>query len=325
MEGYLPVSAPPVVEPSSHPIAEVLLRFSTITTGMDGKEDKSIVLHAIGATATFGHEFGTHSTNAKWTLGGGPLTLLRPAAGSETGCTAITRDSLRGSGAGDSVGPFVLILERGGCTFLEKMSSAWDVGAKGVLVLDKPVPQELLFQDLEHLASLGGMDGFEGGQEELQQLLEAITASASGTTDESHGSGSGANVGSTGLIRPSTEKPLFDQVKGIKRGIEDMGMVFTAQVIGDVLVRTMDAQEKDCEARRGGDQVSSSGIVSKTRLAVELIRVEQQTKDTDKRKEEERRARQSQGEGGMRLGRLALGEWEIHNLKIIEEPRSQLP
>jgi hypothetical protein len=87
----------------------------------------------------------------------------------------------------------------------------------------------------------------------------------------------------------------------------------------------MDAQEKDCEARRGGDQVSSSGIVSKTRLAVELIRVEQQSKDTDKRKEEERRARQSQGEGGMRLGRLALGEWEIHNLKIIEEPRSQLP
>ena len=167
------------------------------------------------------------------------------------------------------------------------------------------------------------MEGFEGGKEELQQLLEAITASASGTADEAHGNGSGANVGSTGLIRPSTEKPLFDQVKGIKREIEDMGMVFTAQVIGDVLVRTMDTQEK--ESGPGGDQHSSSGIVSKTRLAVELIRVEQQTKDTDKRKEEERRARQSQGEGGMRLGRLALGEWEIHNLKIIEEPRSQLP
>ena len=94
-----------------------------------------------------------------------------------------------------------------------------------------------------------------------------------------------------GIIRPSAES----EPENLMKETEDIGMVFTTFIVGEVIKGVMD----------NGKQVG-----------VELMRMEgvevpemQMKKDVDGRKDGTR------GEG-----RLALGEWVIWNLRIVQAP-----
>lgn len=124
MDGYLPVAErDKVVE--THTPAEVVLRFSTSLPVLG----KSVFLHAIGATATFGRDFGT-TNSSRWGVGGNAVKVVYPPKSEREGCGSLT---------GHFDGEFVLLLNRGSCTFGEKLINAAKVGAVGVLIIDVPV------------------------------------------------------------------------------------------------------------------------------------------------------------------------------------------
>ncbi|WVR03311.1 hypothetical protein IAU60_000302 [Kwoniella sp. DSM 27419] len=133
MQDFLPVPSTTVPNPSQSP-PEVILRFSLFSgdPGQPGNEGQ-VFLHAVGATSTFGKVFKPSALagSTSWELGGKAIRLVVPPEtdrGDEEGCEPIHLEH-------QVDGPFVLLLARGNCTFLEKVVNAQAIGAIGVLVI----------------------------------------------------------------------------------------------------------------------------------------------------------------------------------------------
>lgn len=260
MDGYLPV-------PTTKGFAEVMLRFSYLDrdAGISvptTEQSKSVFLHAVGATATFGRAFApppprshhqrshrssarhttkqTHSeakakaqaqapfSGTTWTpptsftLGGGAVRLLRPNR-NPTGCVPISS----GSFAAHDSAPFVLLLDRGNCTFLEKLVHAVDAGAEGVLI-SPLLPSSFSThqeQDLSHHDT--GSDRTHGGEGEPD-----------GYEDEG------------GLIRPSADGESKETLHHVK----DSGLIYLDRAVGEML-RTVFRDIVDA----GGDETARDG------------------------------------------------------------------
>lgn len=122
MVGYLPIPQTILHEGPS----EVILRFSkgpsdpALAIG-NSNSASEVFLHAVGATAAFGQSF--IPSNRPFTTNSGPIDLLYV---NTDGCQPLAFDQA------ESV--FIVVLNRGGCTFLEKLIHASRAGASGVIV-----------------------------------------------------------------------------------------------------------------------------------------------------------------------------------------------
>jgi mannosidase alpha-like ER degradation enhancer 1 len=129
MEGYLPIPAKPLARSRKYSLPEVLLRFSK------GEEEgnREVVLHALGATATFGKDFSTaiaSEIGSGWGLESGNHLLHRVGG---SGCN--TRDFVAIKSGN------IAVIDRGICTFMSKLLNAKEAGARGVIVLgNSPKP-----------------------------------------------------------------------------------------------------------------------------------------------------------------------------------------
>ncbi len=238
MSSFLPIPSSSMTI-SLEPV-EVILRFSA---------GEQVFLHAVGATATFGR--GLTRPGDGWRIGGGPVRLLNPGKGDEQACQAL-RPLNHGR-------PFVLVVQRGGCTFLTKLVHATQADAAGVVVIGTPPDPS------------GSMDS-DGG-----------------------------------LIRPSAD----GEPEIVHRFIENSGMVYVDSVIGEVVGRIMARAgvEVEVEVMRLGESEGEGEMVydagTGERIEGDGDR-EGQMRDRDRDKPRE--------------GRLALGQWEIWNLRITERP-----
>jgi len=229
MEGYLPVASPDLVV-ETHLPSEVMLRFSS--SSLIGP---MVFLHALGATATFGRDFGVTGKDG-FGLGARPVRVILPPLGQRFGCEPLARPEVTGE-------PFVFLLERGECVFLDKLTHATVANASGVILFD-----------------------------------QADEATGQAVISDGH------------LIRPSADGSPEEQMAAV----EGTGMVFTAKMVGDIVKKTIEAEKKD--------------------VVVELLRVEGGMQETRGQSEKRRAEEGAKG----REGRLALGAWEIWNLKIVE-------
>ncbi|WVW81609.1 hypothetical protein I302_103604 [Kwoniella bestiolae CBS 10118] len=262
MRGHLPIPSTPPVD--SHSPPELLLRFISYpastafvnipSSGTQGQ----ILLHAVGATATFGIDFvpistkDSASSSSLWRIGVRPIRLIIPPKvdnQSYQGC-AIKSSEYLGINH-ELTDSFVLVVSRGGCTFLEKLEVAKKIGAIGVLVVGhaplaegEPVPPE--------------GQGFEEG-----------------------------------LIRPSAE---FEESHPKNQAVRDVGMIYTEWVIGEVLRRIVEEENK--------------------LVAIEILSIDA---DAGARAESDYHKDDSSWKGREKNeGLLMVGQWPIMNLRVID-------
>jgi mannosidase alpha-like ER degradation enhancer 1 len=126
MIGYLPIPQSIAHEGPN----EVILRFSTgpsnpTLVGTSANPPGEVFLHAVGATAAFGQSFTP--SDEPFTINSGPIILVHSDS---DGCLPLEVEDLGQ--------PFIILLDRGGCTFLEKLIHASRAGASGVIVSGLP-------------------------------------------------------------------------------------------------------------------------------------------------------------------------------------------
>jgi mannosidase alpha-like ER degradation enhancer 1 len=126
MVGYLPIPQSIAHEGPT----EVILRFSIGSASASTTPFNEVFLHAVGATAAFGQSFTP--ADQPFTIDS-PPTILRHV--DSDGCQPLAFDSTQS--------PFVVLLNRGGCTFLEKLVHASRAGAAGVIVAGFPPSTEM--------------------------------------------------------------------------------------------------------------------------------------------------------------------------------------
>jgi ER degradation enhancer, mannosidase alpha-like 1 len=123
MSNYLPVPAAP--NPILNPPHEIMLRFATVnfskSAGAPVEVQANVFLHAMASTATFGQAF---SSKTGWIAGTGSVLIAQPRAGRDA-CAEIEVNVPR---------PFILLAERGNCTFFDKAINAHQAGAFGLIV-----------------------------------------------------------------------------------------------------------------------------------------------------------------------------------------------
>jgi mannosidase alpha-like ER degradation enhancer 1 len=240
MEAYLPI---PTTPPRAlHDPAEVMLRFSTIaSTGA-----KSVFLHAIASTATFGKEFG-NAGQSGFGIGGLGM-LLRPRANTD-GCRPFKSGELP-----DIKG--VVVMDRGGCTFLTKVLHAESAGMEGVFLIGLPVtPPGLVVQN----------------------------PSTPGTDDE-------------GLIRPSADGEPEELLHRVRR----VGIVYVEHIVGQAVLRPLEVETKA--------------------VVVEMMRLEAEAEAQDLSRRETAVGRRGDGKRNEeREGRVMVNDWEVWNLRIVEQ------
>ena len=221
MSSYLPL--PSQQTSNSSDLSEVLLRFSN-----EGQP----FLHSLAATATFGRKFAI-DTGAGWKIGGEPVQVITLMQDEQACLPLQTIEHDR---------PFILLVERGGCTFLTKLAHATQAGAMGVIVYGNP-------------------------------------PDPTGTRLEE------------GLLRPSADEdsdvPLSD--------VSTSGMVYIEHFIGEIVSRMLAKPD--------------------LWIMVEVLRIGEAELTSHK---EQSGVRNEVGETPGREGKLALGEWEICNLRIVE-------
>jgi mannosidase alpha-like ER degradation enhancer 1 len=121
MVGYLPIPQSIAHEGPT----EVILRFSTGPAPASTNLSNEMFLHAVGATAAFGQSFTP--SDQPFTINSPSMTLRHVDS---DGCQPLAFDPTQS--------PFVVLLNRGGCTFLEKLVHASRAGAAGVIVAGLP-------------------------------------------------------------------------------------------------------------------------------------------------------------------------------------------
>jgi hypothetical protein len=137
MVGYLPIPQSIAHEGPT----EAILRFSIGPTDPDNESESAsqVFLHSMGATAAFGQSF-TPSPDRDFTIGSELVDLVHlPNA---NGCDPFTIPY-------PPDGPFIILLNRGGCTFLQKLVHATRAGASGVIVAGLPPSSSNPNPDLE--------------------------------------------------------------------------------------------------------------------------------------------------------------------------------
>ncbi|KAK4689097.1 hypothetical protein P7C73_g1006, partial [Tremellales sp. Uapishka_1] len=122
MAGYLPVAAPPPAIPFAP--AEAMLRFAVT---LNKNTEREVFLHALGATAMFGKDLGRDGNGPGWGFNGKSVALIKAEASNPNGCLPFA--------APPASQAFVLAIERGGCTFIEKAVQAGRIGALGILIV----------------------------------------------------------------------------------------------------------------------------------------------------------------------------------------------
>ncbi|WVQ93882.1 hypothetical protein IAU59_000960 [Kwoniella sp. CBS 9459] len=271
MRDHLPVASPPPSD-LSHSPAEVILRFSAYSsdTALVGQSsgDGQVFLHAVGATAVFGKDFGAPSSPSEnggekkgWELGGKATKLVIPPdvdGKAEEGCRSLTRDYL---GVGREA--YILVVARGNCTFLEKAVLAKANGAAGVLVLGTP----------------------------------PVTDADGSSWDE-------------GLIRPSAE---IDP--SLERELNDLGMVYTEYLVGEVLRRAAHVEKRvlGIELLRMDGDASESTNEAETGTTASGGH----PGEGDKGQASTEARDTGAGAGDAREGRLMVGHHGIYNLKVV--------
>ncbi|WRT63472.1 uncharacterized protein IL334_000377 [Kwoniella shivajii] len=145
MRGHSPIPSPAPVD-SENP-AEVILRFLTYPsepkTEITKPSDGQILLHAVGATATFGQSFSVppngKTQSEGWAINSNkPIRLIIPPrerGEPYEGCDIRHLQNLNLDIASNN---FILVVYRGGCTFLNKMLIAKEIGAMGIIVIGYP-------------------------------------------------------------------------------------------------------------------------------------------------------------------------------------------
>ena len=205
-----------------------MLRFSS---------DGQVFLHAVAATATFGRALGVRGDDAGFMVTGGPTVLLQPGNGDEQACKTLKPI--------EHEQPFVLMVKRGGCTFVKKLLHATRVGATGVIVIGSPP------------------DAVEGQVKDLG-----------------------------GLIRPSAD----GEPESVRRSLNGSGMVYVEYMVGEVVEIVMAAPAAE--------------------VKVEVMKLDEASMGYDVVGS----AEDEETGGERREGKLALGEWDILNLRITERP-----
>ncbi|KAL7424625.1 hypothetical protein Q5752_000309 [Cryptotrichosporon argae] len=132
MAGLVPRPSPP--PPAPHAPAELLLRLTAVPpSSAAGRAhahhpppEPVAVLALVAATATFGRAFAcSPAAGLSFAVGSGNVPLL--ARGSD-GCAP----------GPWRLGPYVALVERGGCTFLDKAVGAARAGASGLIIVNGP-------------------------------------------------------------------------------------------------------------------------------------------------------------------------------------------
>lgn len=250
----LPSLAPGPPQPEYEP-TEVILRFvflSPVVVKDKHLEASTVFLHALGATATFGKDFGASATSTSmedqpgWQLGGGALPILVPPNPSD-GCSLLTLSTPEH--------PFILLLDRGNCTFVEKAQNAETIGASGLLIVGYPHPPE---------------EGVTEGDQTVYAVPEE------------------------GLVRPSAEPNEAE-------GLDNMGIVYMEYLVGELVRNASQKGEIGAAIMRiegvGEEAARSSGFPQAGSGA------------TKKHWTSDSRTRE---------GRLAVGDWEICNLVVVD-------
>lgn len=250
----LPSLAPGPPQPEYEP-TEVILRFvflSPVIVKDKHLEAGTVFLHALGATATFGKDFGSSATSPNkedqqgWQLDGGALPILVPPNPSD-GCSPLTLST--------PDRPFILLLDRGNCTFAEKAQNTETVGASGLLIVGYPYPPE-------------------GGVTEGDQTAYAVPEE--------------------GMLRPSAEPNEVE-------GLNSMGIVYMEHLVGELVRNASQKGEVGAAIMRiegvGEKAAGSSGFPQAGSRATK---------------------KHLEGDSRTREGRLAVGDWEICNLMIVE-------
>ncbi|OXH23230.1 carbohydrate binding protein [Cryptococcus neoformans] len=250
----LPSLAPGPPQPEYEP-TEVILRFvflSPVVVKDKHLEASTVFLHALGATATFGKDFGASATSPSmedqpgWQLGGGALPILVPPNPSD-GCSLLTLSTPEH--------PFILLLDRGNCTFAEKAQNAETIGASGLLIVGYPHPPE---------------EGVTEGDQTIYAVPEE------------------------GLVRPSAEPNEAE-------GLDNMGIVYMEHLVGELVRNASQKGEIGAAIMRiegvGEEAAGSSGFPQAGSGA------------TKKHWTSDSRTRE---------GRLAVGDWEICNLVVVD-------
>lgn len=250
----LPSLAPGPPQPQYEP-TEVILRFvflSPVVVKDKHVEASTVFLHALGATATFGKDFGASATSPRmedqqgWQLSGGALPILVLPNPSD-GCSPLTLPT--------PDHPFILLLDRGNCTFAEKAQNAETIGASGLLIVGYPHPPE-------------------GGVTQGDQTVYAAPEE--------------------GLVRPSAEPNEAE-------GLDSMGIVYMEHLVGELVRNASQKGEIGAAIMRiegvGEEAAGSSGFPQAGSGA------------TKKHWESDSRIRE---------GRLAVGDWEICNLVVVD-------
>ena len=121
MSGYLPVPSPaPVI---INPPSDVILRFSTTN---EPNPIPDVFLSALASTATFGKALGPNQ-GAIFGLNTPPIPLVPLPPDNTYLCNPLRHLNL--------TSPFILLAERGNCTFLRKTLHAHRAGASGLLII----------------------------------------------------------------------------------------------------------------------------------------------------------------------------------------------
>ena len=259
MEGFLPVPSLSAEESITHLPVDIVMRFSTLSAS-----GAQVFLHASGSTATFGRDFGQTGPQ-NWGLGGAAVMLVLPESSNADGCSSHGPSE---KFTPPTAGSYVLLLERGTCTFFEKLVLAHRAGAAGVLVVDTP----------------------ESG--ETNHRSEQVPL----------------DIGTLSLIRPSAEGEAEDEM----RAVDSLGMMFTTHMVGEIIKRVIQVEGKVVGVELIPGETDFLGVTIDT-ATIPGDRQNQRPKGAS--------AGSSTGakeEEAPREGRLALGEWVIWNLKIVE-------
>lgn len=195
---------------------EVIFRFFKLEDG-----ERKMFLQAMGATAAFGSDFS--SSTGGWRIDGGGHVRLVTSQHGEDGCSPLTPllPSLSPPGSNSDQSK-VIILPRGGCSFVTKLHQAWKAGYIGVLITGTPP------------APLSSIN------KQVQSVL-----------------GKGKKEG---LIRPSADvddsdvagKRVLEEVKGV-------GMIYVEYEVGEVLGRIMGGEQGEVEVEVEGLSEGSEG------------------------------------------------------------------
>jgi len=192
---------------------------------------------------------------------------------------------------------FVLLLDRGNCTFVEKLSHATQLGAQGVIVsgVGSPPPDS-----------------------------SNSNSNSNSDSNSNSASGMGLPVDEDGLIRPSGD----GEPEEITNKLKESGMVYVDTSVGEVVRSVLErgigvgVEVLGLDFGMGGeDGGGGDDIMSGMGMGMGMGNG---MRGGDQARGKGMKEGEGEGEGGgtgqgVREGRVQVGNWVIWNLRIVEE------